>query len=99
MKEEKIKKNKKCRFCGRIHRCQRCDVKEYKDVMSKNTKICSAYGKQCRKCKKKSHWESCCQSKFVNETKKYMTEIITKDDTTTVNACEATSIIKIEGSV
>ena len=72
---------------------------DVEDVMSKNTKMCSAYGKQCRKCKKKSHGESCCQSKFVNETKKYMTEIITKDDTTTVNAWEATSIKKIEGSV
>ena len=84
MREEKIKKKKKkCRFCGRIHR----------------PKMCLAYGKECRKCKKKSHWESCFQSKFVNETKKYMTEIITKDDTTNINACEATSIIKIEGSV
>ena len=46
-------KNKKCRFCGRIHR----------------PKMCPAYGQECRKCKKKNHWASCCQSKAVNETK------------------------------
>ena len=61
-------------------------------------KMCPAYGQECRKCKKKNHWAGCCQSKAVNETKQYVIELITEDDTTNVNACEATAIIKIEGS-
>ena len=51
-------KNKKCRFCGRIHR----------------PKMCPAYDQECRKCKKKNHWPSCCQGKAVSETKQYVIE-------------------------
>ena len=46
----------------------------------------------------KNHWASCCLSKAVNETKQYVIETITEDDTTNVNVCEATAIIKIKGS-
>ena len=60
--------------------------------------MCPAYGQECRKCKKKNHWASCCQSKAVNETKQYVIETITEDGTANVNACEATAIVKIEGS-
>ena len=51
-------KNKKCRFCGRIHK----------------PKMCPAYYQECRKCKEKNHWPSCCQGKAVNETRQYVTE-------------------------
>ena len=51
-------KNKKCRFCGRMHR----------------PKMCPAYDQECRKCKKKNHWPSCSQGKAVNETKQYVIE-------------------------
>ena len=75
-------KNKKCKYCGRIHK----------------PKMCPAYGQECRKCKKKNHWASCCQSRNVNETKQYVIETITEDDTRNVDACEATAVIKIEES-
>ena len=51
-------KNKKYRFCGRMHR----------------PKLCPAYCQECRKCKMKNHWASCCQGKAVNETKQYVIE-------------------------
>ena len=61
-------------------------------------KMCPGYRQECRKCKKKNHRTSCCQSKAANETKYYVIETITEDDKTNVNAFEATAIIKIEGS-
>ena len=60
--------------------------------------MCPAYGQECRKSKKENHWASCCRCNAVNETKQYVIETLTEDDTTNVNACEATAIIKIEGS-
>ena len=36
--------------------------------------------------------------KAVNETEQCVTETITENDTTNVKACEATTIVKIEGS-
>ena len=75
-------KNKKCKYCGRIHK----------------PKMCPAYGQECRKCKKKNHWAICCQSKSVNEAKQYVIETITEHDATNIDTCEATTIIKIEES-
>ena len=81
--EGKNGKNKKCRFCGRIHR----------------PKMCPAYGQECRKCKKKKHWASCCQSKTVNETKQNVIETITEDNAANINACKATTIINTRAEV
>ena len=46
-------KSKKYRFYRKIHR----------------PRMCPAYGKECRKCKKKNNWASGSQSKAVNKTK------------------------------
>ena len=45
-------KNKKCRFCGRIHR----------------PKMCPAYSKECKKCKKKIFGQVAVRIKLLNET-------------------------------
>ena len=83
-KDESSRSNdgKKCKFCGRIHKPRECP----------------AYGQECRKCKKKNHWASCCYTRKVHEASAEPTEDFVIEEVETSKekkATEAFVILKI----
>ena len=81
-----------CRNCGRQH----------------PPKQCPAFGKECRKCKKKNHWAKFCLSstptriiKVVNKEdseERYVIEAIEEINQAEGNLKEANVVVKIHGS-